>query len=146
MNVQFQGYTAITRYGSVDLVPFLRRLGGDKNQEVPADEQDAAVVALHAAGIPTHHIADAVSMSYDTVRDVLAGNRPKRRGLVTDKHAKWLEMRERRLAERVLVDGFLVHPRAPHGEEGAYQGYGCRCVECRAAHAAYRKENRRAAS
>ncbi len=35
-----------------------------------------------------------------------------------------------RMNERVLVDGRLVHPRAPHGTRSGYQNWGCRCVPC----------------
>lgn len=36
------------------------------------------------------------------------------------------------MAERVLVDGHLIHPSAPHGTRNGYGFYGCRCSSCRA--------------
>lgn len=41
--------------------------------------------------------------------------------------------RRRRYAERVEIDGQLVHPRATHGMPTAYALYGCRCDPCREA-------------
>ncbi len=38
--------------------------------------------------------------------------------------------RQRRMAERVLIDGRLVHPRAPHGTTNGYSYYSCRCTAC----------------
>lgn len=48
-------------------------------------------------------------------------------------------LRRRRLAERVLVNGRLIHPRAPHGTRGGRSNYGCQCLPCRVADAAYAK-------
>jgi hypothetical protein len=40
-----------------------------------------------------------------------------------------------RRAERVLVNGRLVHPHAPtHGENSTYNNYGCHCGPCEEAH------------
>lgn len=39
----------------------------------------------------------------------------------------------RRLAQRVIVDGRLVHPDARHGKATSYGNYGCRCELCAAA-------------
>jgi hypothetical protein len=36
----------------------------------------------------------------------------------------------RRMADRVEVNGRLVHPTAPHGTANAYGNYGCRCWPC----------------
>lgn len=47
--------------------------------------------------------------------------------------------RAERGAERVLVEGRLVHPRATHGCASSYVNWGCRCVPCTSAH----RENRR---
>lgn len=42
-----------------------------------------------------------------------------------------LSWRTRRAAERVLVDGRLVHPHAPqHGTRSSYCNYSCRCEPC----------------
>jgi len=39
--------------------------------------------------------------------------------------------RQQRLrAERVEVDGRLVHPRAPHGTHNGYTSWSCRCPPC----------------
>lgn len=35
-----------------------------------------------------------------------------------------------RYAERILVDGYLVHPTAAHGQLRAYTAYGCRGPLC----------------
>jgi hypothetical protein len=48
--------------------------------------------------------------------------------------AKYNRIRARRLAERVMVDGRLVHPTAPHGSNSTYNSYGCRCIPCTDAH------------
>lgn len=40
------------------------------------------------------------------------------------------KQREERYAQRVLIDGKLVHPDAPHGSQHAYSAYGCKCVPC----------------
>lgn len=36
----------------------------------------------------------------------------------------------RRRAERVLVNGRLIHPRATHGVRTSYTNWACRCVPC----------------
>lgn len=38
--------------------------------------------------------------------------------------------RAARMAERTLVDGRLVHPRANHGTMTGYNNFGCRCLDC----------------
>jgi hypothetical protein len=38
--------------------------------------------------------------------------------------------REKRRAERVLIDGLWVHPNAPHGKLHAYTNWTCRCTPC----------------
>ena len=55
---------------------------------------------------------------------------------------KQAESQRRRKENRVLVDGRLVHPDAPHGYESGYQGFGCRCLECVATSTAARRERR----
>lgn len=53
------------------------------------------------------------------------------------KHAARLYRRTWRQARRdrrVLVHGRLVHPSAPHGTNGGYTNYGCRCDDCTDAH------------
>lgn len=44
-------------------------------------------------------------------------------------------IRNRRQAERKLIDGRLIHPNAPHGTSDAYGNWGCHCEECTNAHA-----------
>ena len=55
------------------------------------------------------------------------------------------DIRRRRLAERVLIDGRLIHPRAPHGTRGGRSNYGCQCDPCQTAEAAYAKSRYRKA-
>lgn len=50
--------------------------------------------------------------------------------------------REQRYAERVEVDGRLVHPQCAHGTESAYKNKGCRCLPCTAAHSVAMAERR----
>lgn len=40
--------------------------------------------------------------------------------------------RAERMAERVEIDGRLVHPRATHGTMTGYNNFGCRCLDCAA--------------
>lgn len=42
--------------------------------------------------------------------------------------------RLKRYAERVEVDGRLVHPKATHGQASSYRNKGCRCQPCTTAH------------
>jgi len=49
------------------------------------------------------------------------------------------ELRAKRMAERVLVNGRLVHPKPKHGTTNGYFHYGCRCVDCTAARTAAQK-------
>ena len=50
--------------------------------------------------------------------------------------------RTRKLVQRVLKDGRAFHPDATHGLTSSYSTYVCRCVDCRAAKAAYLTEYR----
>lgn len=43
------------------------------------------------------------------------------------------DRKENRLAERVDVNGVMIHPRATHGTANGYRNYGCRCDPCVAA-------------
>ncbi|MFI7524535.1 hypothetical protein [Nocardia salmonicida] len=47
-----------------------------------------------------------------------------------DKVGYMREWSAARYAERVEIDGRLVHPHAEHGTASAYSVYGCRCEEC----------------
>lgn len=50
---------------------------------------------------------------------------------------RYRELRARRAANRVVVDGRLVvvDPTVPHGERSTYQNWLCRCPSCTAAQA-----------
>lgn len=52
--------------------------------------------------------------------------------------------RKKRLAERELIDGKLIHPKAPHGKFTGYNTYGCQCDPCRKAYNAYVRERKKA--
>ena len=47
--------------------------------------------------------------------------------------------REARRAERIEIEGRLVHPAATHGRDASYTNYYCRCEPCTAAHNTNRK-------
>src|SRR5690349_18923866 len=46
--------------------------------------------------------------------------------------------RERRYAERILLNGYTVHPEQIHGRVNGYIGFGCRGPMCRDAQVWYR--------
>jgi len=143
VSVYFSGYTAITPLGTVDMVPFLRRFKGLKDP-IPEFELDAGIIALNASGIEGWRIANALHMSAETVNRVLDGTlrhaQPERRKRTNpNKNANHKALLERRHAERVLIDGRLVHPDATHGLNSSYAGYGCRCIPCSAAHTVARR-------
>lgn len=46
------------------------------------------------------------------------------------------ERRRLKAAQRVLIDGRLVHPDAPHGTASSYANFMCRCEPCTDAQAA----------
>lgn len=134
--------TARTALGAVDLVPFFRRARGDHSAPIPAGERYAAVLALAALGWATDPIAKATALNSETVRETLAGRyRPApMRATGADNPAE--SSRERRVrlrAERVEVDGRLVHPRAPHGTRNGSAHYGCQCEPCAAARVAAKR-------
>jgi hypothetical protein len=62
--------------------------------------------------------------------------------MVTEASQKTLARKARRLAQRVSVNGRLVHPDAPHGKATAYSNYGCRCELCATAWCAAIKAKR----
>lgn len=138
MNVIFSGYTAITPMGRVDMVPFLRRIRGNKHQEFSENERDAAVFALHSAGFGPDVIAPAVRMSFTDVSDLLAG--VQRKAVAEEPR---VPLKVRRMAERVLIDGRLVHPDASHGTSAGYDHWWCRCVPCCGARAVRAAAQRR---
>lgn len=141
MTVYFSGYTAITPLGRVDMVPFMRRIKGNKTQEFSADERDAGVLALHAAGFGVNAITAAVNMSGTEVANVLSGDRS-----ASTVEEPVLPLKQRRMAERVLVDGRWVHPDAPHGTSSGYDHWWCRCMPCSGARAVRAAEQRRRAA
>lgn len=46
------------------------------------------------------------------------------------------DARQRRAADRILVDGVLVAPVGEHGKDATYSNRLCRCEPCTQAHAA----------
>jgi hypothetical protein len=82
-------------------------------------------------------------------REREAANKPKRDPNAPKRTQK--EWRAELAAERVMVDGKMVHPNAPHGTITGYSSYSCRCQPCRtentkscAARKARQKERERA--
>jgi len=143
MSILFSGYTAVTPLGTVDLVPFLRKLR-HLDAEIPDFEMDAGIIALNAAGIPGWRIANALHMSAETVNKVLSGEFRHVHPVMAprtnaDKYMRHKALIEKRHAERVLIDGRLIHPYCEHGKNSAYTGYGCRCLPCERAHAEKRR-------
>ncbi|MEU6858852.1 hypothetical protein AB0B28_08270 [Glycomyces sp. NPDC046736] len=161
--------TVRTLYGAVDLVPLLRRLQGEKTPGIPEWERPAAVAALTDMSIPIRDIAAILGVSFSVATaEVRAYERDRHRHQVIERavvgHAIWVarsqarqrertkaanaKARAKRLAERTLVDGYLVHPRAPHGTNTGYNGFGCRCrgpQGCHEAHMRAQRERRAAA-
>ena len=140
MTVYFNGYTAKTPRGPVDMVPLMRRLNGDLKAPINESERDAAVLALHALGVPVRTLPSLLDISWETAQDVLSGKRRQRADAFTppqsreDKNDRWRALVLRRKAERVEVDGRLVHPSCVHGEASSYKNYGCQCDPCTVAH------------
>jgi len=52
------------------------------------------------------------------------------------------DLRQRRYAARVLIDGRLVSPHGRHGTDATYTNYGCRCVPCTEAVRLYQRGQR----
>lgn len=145
------GMTMRTPAGAVDLVPLFRRLEGDKTTEVVDHERDAAILALTHLGVAVHLIHAALkTSSYDVVRAVLAKHGMKPVMATQPDAVAWTgvaqtssaQRRARRLAERIEVDGRLIHEDAPHGTNLAYTEFGCRCEPCTGAHAAKLRSDR----
>jgi len=136
------------RYGSCDLVPFLRRDAGQKATG-PDWEKPAAVDALHRRGWTLHRIAAAIGGAQERVGEVLDGTyRPKVEVRATprrqrlERSEKTQRTRARRLAERVMVQGRWVHPHAPHGQPHTYKNWGCHCHPCTVAYSVERRRAR----
>lgn len=155
-----QDLTAHTSYGACDLVPFLRRDAGQKAR-VFDWERPAAAVALHRRGWEVGRIAKATGWDQERVREVLDGvHRPVLEVRASQRHTVGVDIdevtlrrlerareksqrtRARRLAERVMDQGRLVHPRAPHGQPHTYKNWGCHCHPCTAAYSVERRRAR----
>jgi hypothetical protein len=139
------GMSMRTPDGSVDLVPLFRRLEGVKDTPILSDERDAAVLALTHLGVATHKVHKALNMSHTDVKAVLAKHGMEPVMSSEPEPFSWTSVayntsnadrRERRKTERVLVNGQLIHPDAPHGTDTGYTEYRCECDPCQAAHAA----------
>lgn len=145
-----QDLTVRTPRGSVDLVPYLRRLGVLPGPDAPMTwgEGPAAMVALRDRGYTDEEIARAVNSSSVRVREVLArADDPApsvERVSSTDPAQRARQDRERLRAERVLDGDRWVHPDAPHGTPSGAARYGCQCVPCRAAQCAQQQRQRQA--
>jgi hypothetical protein len=161
--------TPRTVYGAVDLAPLLRRMDGEDAPRVPKWERPAAAAALTDMGLGVHQIAGLLRIDGADASELVRDYKRRRDSyratehLVTERAiqiVRWREherdrlreagkkARTRRLAERVQVDSFLFHPRAPHGTNTGYNAYGCRCPGpegCREAHAQVQRERRAAA-
>jgi hypothetical protein len=129
----FQDLTIRTRLGAVDLVPFLRRDEGATGVEVREWERRPAALALTERGWHPERIAYATGLRVTDVQETLDGWAPPAPGPKRISPALYQKgLRARRLAERVLVDGHLVHPDAKHGTPAGVKHYGCNCGPCRA--------------
>lgn len=140
-----QGMTMHTPAGWVDLVPLHRRMKGDKSTAIHPSEKDAAVLALVELGVEAYRIGNFVNVSHTVVLEVLRAHgvkvAPQQQAFkgISEKALR----REQRRAQRVMVDGRLIHQDAPHGTDFAYTDYGCHCKPCQLAHAAALAETRR---
>lgn len=161
--------TVRTVYGSVDMAPLLRRLQGEKDVPVPDWERRAAVAALTDMAVPIISIAAVVNMNCAmTAAAVRKYERERETHQVIEQavigHAIWIvrwqakererlraansKARAKRLSQRIEVDGYWFHPRAPHGTNTGYNGFGCRCrgpQGCHEAHMQNQRERRAAA-
>lgn len=164
-----RGMTVRTVYGSVDMAPLLRRLNGESAPRVPDWERRAAVAALTDMAIPVVDIAAVVNMNCAmTAAAVREYKRVRHSHEVIENavigHAIWIARRQtqereclraanakarvKRLSQRIEVDGYWFHPRAPHGTNTGYNGFGCRCrgpQGCHEAHMQNQRERRAAA-
>jgi hypothetical protein len=136
--------TIRTRLGAVDLVPFLRRDEGNEGVELHQWERRPAVLALDARGWHPERIAHATGLLVDVVHEVLAGwTPPPPKPAPTPSAVSQASLRQRRRAERILIDGRLVHPDAPHGRPVGYRHWGCQCELCSTARALHSADLRR---
>lgn len=69
--------------------------------------------------------SEAASRRYKTRRDGTPDMRRRPGGGMTHK-----ELKEFQRSKRVLIDGVMVHPTAPHGTPSGYDYYGCKCQPC----------------
>lgn len=140
-------FTVRNRYGSADLIPFLRRDAGNE-VELLDWEKPAAALEFHARGWHPHRISRACGLSPETLQAVLSGRyrasaAVDRSIALADRSEVERERRIRRMAGRVRVDGSWYHPDAPHGSPGASSNWGCYCGPCRGAHAKRVRDYRR---
>jgi hypothetical protein len=120
------GLTPHTERGTVDMVAVLRRMKGDESAEIYPWEREAAVLAMYRRSRPSYEISKVTSLSPAEVNKVLAKYCPS----FTLEEEQRPDRYRRRMAERVLVDGCLVHPKAPHGKKSGYVHWACRCTPC----------------
>jgi len=78
----------------------------------------SAVQQMRAQGMPAMQVGAELGISHQSVSR-LSHDAP--------------DITTRR-AERVEIDGRLVHPDAPHGTSPGYSAWACRCRPCTAAH------------
>lgn len=122
----FASLTIRTELGSVDMVALQRIDAGDESVSLPEWERKAAVLALHRKGWPLYRISKVTSLNNETVTDLIRKYCPEDLPETPEEQDTY----RRRLAERVLIDGRMVHPRAPHGKKTGYVHWGCRCDPC----------------
>jgi hypothetical protein len=120
------GLTVHTELGTVDMVAVVRRLEGDKNVDIHSWEREPAVLAMYRRGYPTYEISRVTTLNPASVNEILAKFCPTFTPEEEDKPDRY----RRRMAERVLIDGELVHPEAPHGKKSGYVHWACRCTPC----------------
>jgi len=144
------GMTMYTPAGPVDLVPLNRRLEGDRTADVVEDERNAAILALTHLGHTVERIAKILNMHPARTREVLLSFGMVEVPADSDgiawtgvAYTSAAKRRAKRKAERIEVDGRLIHPDAPHGTDYAYTDFGCHCVPCSAAHAKALADTRR---
>lgn len=132
--------TIRTRLGAVDLVPFLRRDEGQHGVDLLDWERRPAVLALTERGWHPERIAHATGLRVADVHDVLEGKTPP----PPEPTPSRMSLRSRRMAERILIDGAMVHLGAPHGTTTGYTHWGCRCDRCGDAQSLYKAMAKRA--
>lgn len=144
MTVYFDGYTAKTPLGPVDMVPLLRRMQGDRSAPINEFERNAAVLALQATGMALKDVALILGISFTTACEIAAGKSKRVKPITQSRSDKYDRDRAKvlqRHAERKRVDGRWVHPDCEHGKDASYRHFGCRCVPCSEAHTVVRRKS-----